>query len=396
MPQSEFDFSDRSLHAEERLAGLFALSRGLVLAMQDTVRRLAAYNDLLEEEFEPVPAAVEYLKRSRDVMRRAEAWLNACDGKVRTPADFEPFAVGVMVEGVVKRCRRILGAGEQLAAELPDEEVVVAGALFQLQELFMSVLLGFVRSSARTGRRVTLRLSQQLLEEGPLSLLKSRCAPNQRHVVITVSDQGESFLADRQAPFWDSLLAMRDPGADEDWLNLLQLYGIVADHGGDVFFQESAAGARTLNVVLPVQSKRKGMQAPGNLEDQDLRGNETILLVDDEDMIWDVIIDMLQELGYTVILAGNGVEAVEIYKDNPGTIDLVLLDMVMPKMDGHETFFQLRKIDPAVRVLLSSGYVSEDDARDVLEAGAAGFLQKPYRMVDLARKIRSIFATPAH
>jgi CheY-like chemotaxis protein len=137
------------------------------------------------------------------------------------------------------------------------------------------------------------------------------------------------------------------------------------------------------------------MQAPHNLEDKDLYGKETILLVDDEDMIWDVIIDMLQELGYTVILAANGREAIEIYRANPGQIDLVLLDMVMPEMDGYAAFFELKKIDPKVRVLLSSGYVSEEEARSVLDAGAAGFLRKPYRMVDLARRVRSIFGRPS-
>jgi DNA-binding response OmpR family regulator len=95
-------------------------------------------------------------------------------------------------------------------------------------------------------------------------------------------------------------------------------------------------------------------------------------------------------LGYSVILAGNGREAVEIYRENPGLIDLVMLDMVMPEMDGHKAFFHLREIDANACVLLSSGYVSEEEAKDVLDAGAVGFLQKPYRMVDLARRIRII------
>jgi CheY-like chemotaxis protein len=132
------------------------------------------------------------------------------------------------------------------------------------------------------------------------------------------------------------------------------------------------------------------MQVVSDIEDQSLYGSETILLVDDEDMIWDVIIDMLQELGYSVVLAGNGLEALEVYRENPGSIDLVILDMVMPELDGHRAFFKLREIDPKTKVLLSSGYVSEDDVQDVLTAGAAGFLRKPYRMVDLARKVRSI------
>ena len=117
----------------------------------------------------------------------------------------------------------------------------------------------------------------------------------------------------------------------------------------------------------------------------------TILLVDDEDMIWDVLSDMLQELGYQVILAGDGKEAVEIYSGNPGMIDLVILDMLMPNMGGQETFFMLKELNPDVKVLASSGYVSQEEIQDVMDAGASGFLRKPYHMADLARKIKEIF-----
>ena len=107
--------------------------------------------------------------------------------------------------------------------------------------------------------------------------------------------------------------------------------------------------------------------------------------------VWDVISSMLIELGYTVILAENGRDAVEIYENNPHAIDLVLMDMIMPEMNAREAFHLLKKIDPNVKVLLSSGYVSEEDAKDVLDAGALGFLRKPYRMSDLAKAIRNIF-----
>jgi len=198
------------------------------------------------------------------------------------------------------------------------------------------------------------------------------------------------FAVGRWSPFWDGLLSGNSPSGAEDApaseLGLIQAYGVVAGHGGDVFLEGDE-----MVIALPVLDKRKDMQALHNLDDTRLLGTETILLVDDEDMIWDVIIDMLQELGYSVVLAENGRDAVEIYRANPGQIDLVLLDMVMPEVDGHQAFFMLQEIDPDVCVLLSSGYVSEDDAREVLDAGAQGFLQKPYKMVDLARKMRQIF-----
>ena len=119
-------------------------------------------------------------------------------------------------------------------------------------------------------------------------------------------------------------------------------------------------------------------------------GNETILIVDDQETIWDFLIDALQELGYSVLLAENGLDAVQIYEDNPTEIDLVLLDMVMPKQGGHQTFYKIKEIDPKANILLSSGYVSEEEVKDLLAKGAKGFLSKPHRLSEMAEAVRNI------
>lgn len=119
-------------------------------------------------------------------------------------------------------------------------------------------------------------------------------------------------------------------------------------------------------------------------------GSETILIVDDHETIWDFLITALQKLGYSVLLAENGLDAVEIYQANPDQIDMVLLDMIMPKAGGHQTFFRLKAIDPEVRVLLSSGFVSESEVQDLLAQGACGFIPKPHRLPVMARAIRDV------
>ena len=119
-------------------------------------------------------------------------------------------------------------------------------------------------------------------------------------------------------------------------------------------------------------------------------GNETILIVDDQETVWDFLIEALQNLGYTVILAENGEDAVTIYRNTPGGIDLVLLDMIMPKLGGHSTFYQLKALDPDVKVLLSSGFVDASAVDDLLKNGACGFLEKPHRLGALAKELRRI------
>ena len=117
-------------------------------------------------------------------------------------------------------------------------------------------------------------------------------------------------------------------------------------------------------------------------------GNETIMIVDDHETIWDFLIEALQDLGYSVLLAENGLDAVEIYRENPGLVDLVLLDMIMPKCGGHQAFYQIRELDKDAKILLSSGYVSENEVQDLLRQGACGFLSKPHRIATVARAIR--------
>ena len=130
------------------------------------------------------------------------------------------------------------------------------------------------------------------------------------------------------------------------------------------------------------ERENRRMQFPG--------GDETILIVDDQETVWDFLIEALQKLGYSVLLAENGLDAVEIYENNPGQIDLVLLDMIMPKQGGHTTFHKLKEIDQNVNVLLSSGFVSLEEVDDLLKNGAAGFLPKPHRIKDMAMEIRRI------
>jgi len=120
------------------------------------------------------------------------------------------------------------------------------------------------------------------------------------------------------------------------------------------------------------------------------KGSETVLVVDDEDMIIAVGKQLLQKLGYKVLTAENGKEATEIYKKNKGRIDIVILDMIMPDMSGGDTFDRLKEIKSGVKVLLSSGYSINGQASEILERGCGGFIQKPFNMKQLSRKLREI------
>jgi CheY-like chemotaxis protein len=121
-----------------------------------------------------------------------------------------------------------------------------------------------------------------------------------------------------------------------------------------------------------------------------LRGTETILLVDDEPTVLRVTKRMLETLGYTVHAIDSGPDAVAFFRARMNTIDLVILDMIMPKLSGSETFDRIRELSASAKVILSSGYSMDSDARRIMGKGCAGFIQKPYSIASLSRKIRDV------
>ena len=171
-------------------------------------------------------------------------------------------------------------------------------------------------------------------------------------------------------------------------LGLASAYGIIINHNGIInVYSEKGEGA-TFTIYLPASEKR--VTEEKELAQEIVTGTETILIVDDEDMIIKVGEAILKTLGYQVVTAGSGKEALEIYEENRDTIDMVILDMIMPEMGGGKTYDLLKEINPSIKVLLASGYSINGEAKEILERGCDGFIQKPFDMKKLSQKIREV------
>jgi len=154
---------------------------------------------------------------------------------------------------------------------------------------------------------------------------------------------------------------------------------------------ESAEGSGTTCSLYCPATKKPMMEKrafPAELS----AGTEAILLVDDEAMILSVGRELLETLGYQVLPARSGKDAVEVYSAKKEKIDMVILDMIMPELSGAETYDRLKEIDPEIKVLLSSGYSMNSQAEEILARGCDGFIQKPFNLNQLASKIREILS----
>lgn len=171
-------------------------------------------------------------------------------------------------------------------------------------------------------------------------------------------------------------------------LGLASAYGIIKNHNGIINVYSEKGMGTTFNIYLPA-SERKIIKE-SRPKDKMQKGTETILLIDDEERVIEAASEMLKLLGFTVISAKSGKEAIKIYQKTKNTIDLVVLDMVLPEMNGSEIFDHLKKINPKIKVLLSSGYSVNGLAEEILNKGCKGFIQKPFTLEKLSQRIRDV------
>ena len=174
-------------------------------------------------------------------------------------------------------------------------------------------------------------------------------------------------------------------------LGLASVYGIIKNHGGFVDVYSEKGKGTSFYIYLPAISGQDNSQNK-EIEPKDKikPGAETILLVDDDEMVIDVSQQLLGKLGYTVLTANNGYEAIEIYQKHYNEISLVIIDMIMPDLNGGETYDELKNINPDIKALLSSGYSIDGQAQDIINRGCNGFIQKPFNINKLSCKVRDI------
>ena len=210
-----------------------------------------------------------------------------------------------------------------------------------------------------------------------------------QYVQLTVSDSGAGMEKETQERIFDPFFTTKETSAGNG-LGLATVYGIINSHNGYIDVESAENGGTTFFIFLPVAETRAA--PPGPASDRIIEGHGTILLVDDEVTLLEVGVQLLEKLGYQVLLADNGRQAVELYKRNRDQIDLVILDIIMPEMGGDVVFDKIRQIKPDAKVLLSSGYSINARANEILNRGGSGYIQKPFTLQQLSQKIKEVLS----
>lgn len=220
--------------------------------------------------------------------------------------------------------------------------------------------------------------------------IRARQGKQGEYVRISITDTGSGMDKKTQKrifePFFTTKSIERGTG-----LGLASAYGIIKNHDGFIDVYSEKGKGTTFCIYLPATKQKaiaRDLKWKEEMEIQ--KGEGTVLVVDDEEMIVEVGACILEKIGYHALVAKSGEEALKVYKEKEHSIDMVLLDMIMPGMGGGKTFEELKRIDPGVKVILSSGYSINAQATEIINRGCRGFIQKPFDIATLSRKLREV------
>ena len=397
------DITDRKLlqaqlEQAERMEALGALSGGiahdfnnLLMGIQGNISLILLDLESHHPRYQRLKNIEEYVKSGTELTKQLLGF--ARGGKyIVKPADINELIE--MSSEMFGRTKKEISIQRRLKKDIRSVEIDRG----QIEQVLINLYVNAWHAMPEGGE-LLLETDNVELDDEEAGLY--RMEPG-KYVKISVRDTGVGIDEETQKRIFEPFFTTREMGRGSG-LGLASAYGIVTNHNGVIKVNSNKGQGTTFTIYLPASGKQVLKEETFN-KNIIIRGSETVLLIDDEEMIIDVGKAMLEEMGYNVLTARNGKEAAEIMirfsKQENGPeylhitkdsfLDLVILDMIMPDMGGGETYEVLKSIDPEVKVLLSSGYSIDGLAGKLLERGCDGFIQKPFNIQELSVKLREV------
>ncbi|MDX2451234.1 response regulator [Desulfosarcina sp.] len=385
------DISERQrLYAQlqnaERMESLGTLAGGIAHDFNNLLMGIQGRSSLISMDMEDSHPVLEHLHAIEDYILSATHLTKQLLGFARGGKyEVKPTNIN---ELVLKSANMFGRTKKEIIIETQfhNANIVVEADRRQIEQVLLNLYVNAWQAMPEGG---TLRLETKHVVLG-----NKDCRPHQiepgRYAHLSVTDTGigmdQKTLQHIYDPFFTTKEKSRGTG-----LGLASAYGIIKNHAGIIHADSNVDHGTTFNLYLPISEKLVVKEASS--EKNISNGSETILIVDDEDMIIDVGQALLKRMGYQVITAKSGEEALEVVHRIGPSIDLVILDMIMPGMDGGRTFDGIRETCPEIPIMLASGYAINGQAQKIMNRGCNGFIQKPFSVSELSQKVRQVLDT---
>ncbi len=382
---------ESQLRQSQKMEAIGTLAGGVAHDFNNLLTGILGYASFLREAVGGDPAvrrAVAVIEsaaeRAADLTRQLLGF--ARRGEVRRA----PVRIHGLIQDVVELLERTIDKRIAIALKLAAPADLILGDPGQMGQVVLNLAVN-ARDAMPDGGRLVLSTRQVEMRPEDAHLYPE-LSPG-AYLELSVEDTGLGIARHVQARIFEPFFTTKGPGKGSG-MGLAVVYGILRGHGGSIRVESEENAGATFRIFLPL-AEEQAEDARPRQRDEPITGTGGVLVVDDEPIVRSTAGELLRNLGYSVIVASDGAEALEAFVAHRTSIDVVLLDLVMPGMDGRECLTRLREIDPNVRVVLSSGWGFEDFAHDLASAGIAGFVRKPYQIAQLSRIVAQALGSPS-
>jgi two-component system cell cycle sensor histidine kinase/response regulator CckA len=379
---------ERQIQQSQKLESLGVLAGGIAHDFNNILTSVLGNADLALTGLSPSSPAREHLSEIVASSRRAA---DLCQQMLafsgRGSFIVGPMELGALIDDMRGLLESVVSKKAMLVFNLEKDLPLFECDHSQILQVIMNLVINASEAIGEAEGTITISTGVRVCSGAYLKehLQGDRMAPG-RYLTLEVSDTGCGMDAETQDRIFDPFFTTKSTGRG---LGLAGVGGIVRGHQAAVEVKSEPGKGTTFTLLFPAMAANASLPTEPGATKEDWRGAGTILFVDDEETVRTLGARMLSTLGFTVRTAADGREALEVYHEHQEEIALVIMDLTMPRLDGWETFQELRLFDPQVRVLLSSGYAASDADTRFGGQGLAGFLHKPYSLAEFEKQLRS-------
>jgi PAS domain S-box-containing protein len=377
---------ERQIQHAQKLESLGVLAGGVAHDFNNLLMGVIGNAELMQISLPASSPARTYLNGIREAARRAadlSTQMLSYSGKGKFIV--EPLDLSEAITGMAQLIEASIGKKVELRLELDSDLPSLDGDLSQLRQVVMNLVANSSEAIGERSGTVTIRTrSCQTNRDYLRDTYVDDNLPSGRYIVLEVADDGPGMDQETRSKIFEPFFTTKFVGRG---LGLAALLGIVRGHQGAVKVTSDIGHGTNVSVLFPASDHPVSVKPAERLVDESWHGSGLVLLVDDEETVRMVTRGMLEVLGFEVIIATDGQEAVDTFREYKEQIKLVILDKKMPRMNGEEAFSEIRSIRPDAKVILCSGEDEEKATQSLRGLGLTGFIQKPFRLASLRQQL---------
>jgi len=387
---SEKRAMDEKLEHVQRLESLGVMAGGIAHDFNNILTAIMGNAGLAERKLERDSPALKHVSRINKASHRATelcSQMLAYSGK----GDFivKPINLSELVAEISRLIEVSISRKVTIREKLKEDLPAIDADIGQMQQVIMNLITNAGEAVGENSGLISLSTGVMDADRSLLERIAfGQGLPEGEYVYLEVSDTGCGMDEETKKKIFDPFYTTKFTGRG---LGMSAIQGIVRGHRGAITFETEVGKGSTFRVLFPTVDKKPVVVSDESAVIKNWRGEGLILVVDDDEAVSETACQMLKDIGYTVITASDGLEGLEQLKRFGDTVDAVLMDITMPRMDGIRCFSEMKRIRPDIKVVMSSGYSEQDATSRLPDESVAGFIQKPYTHDQLADVMKGLF-----